>query len=165
MNPNLRVEKLFTEVKEENPDTFKKMEQYGKMLSDKYSNLITRLDGYFRTKCTSQIQWLEENATQTQQGPVLKDPSKRKDFENVVESLKECFSNNEIGAEPVLRKFEEETEKVYQKFNTEVQKCVKSNNDTEVKSCFKKLIGENLNDTQGLYENFTTQFDELNKKI
>ena len=165
MNPNAKIEKLFGEVKEENQESFKKMEQYGKMMGDKYMNVVQRLDGFFRSKCSSQVQWLEENTTQSQQGPKLKDESKKGEFEKMVESFRNCVSQNEIGAEPTLRRFEEETEKVYYTFNSGVQNCVKSTNDADIKNCLKKLVVDNANETQKLYENFNAQFDELNKKL
>jgi hypothetical protein len=166
MNPvNSRIEKLFSEVKEENQDTFKRMENYGQMLSDRYMNLVRRLDGFFRGKCTSQVQWLENNTIQTQQGPKLKDESKRGEFDNMVNSFRNCVEQNEIGAEPVLRKFEEDTEKIYSKFNMGVQSCLKSNVDADIKNCFKNLVVDNANDTQKLFESFNFQFEELNKKL
>jgi hypothetical protein len=166
MNPNnAKIEKLFAEVKEENKDAFKKMENYGQMLSDKYMNVVRRLDGFFRGKCSNQVQWLESNTVQTQQGPKLKDESKRQEFDNMVESFRKCVEQNEIGAEPLLRKFEEETENVYYKFNNGVQACVKNTSDSEIKSCFRNLVVDNANETQRLFESFNVQFDDLNKKL
>lgn len=162
---NAKIEKLFLEVKEENQETFKKMENFGQMLSDKYTNLIRRLDGYFRGKCSQQVTWLEANTVQSQQGPKLKDESKKQEFDSMVESFRKCVEQNEVGAEPLLRKFEEETEKVYYKFNNGVQACVKSNSDSEIKSCLKNLVVANANDTQRLYESFNVQFEDMNRKL
>ena len=165
MNPNARIEKLFGEVKEENLESFQKMEQFGKMMSDKYMNVVQKLDGFFRSKCSSQVQWLEANTVQSQQGPKLKDESKKAEFDKMVESFRNCVGKNEIGAEPTLRKFEEETEKIYYNFNSGVQTCFKSTNDADTKNCLKNLVVDNANETQRLYENFSIQFDDLNKKL
>jgi hypothetical protein len=165
MNPEAKMQKLFGEVKEENKETFSKMEQYGKLLNDKYLNFVTRLDTYFRTKCPSQVKWLEANTVQTQQGPQLRDQSKKQEFEKTIDSFRKCVEVNDPGSEPLLRKFEEEAENIYRKFSEGVQGCTRSNTDSEIKSCFKNLVVDNANDTQRLFQTFDSQFDEFTKKL
>lgn len=165
MNPEAKLEKLFGEVKEENRETFSKMEQYGKLLNDKYLSFINKLDTYFRSKCPAQAKWIEDNTVQTQQGPRLKDQSKRQELEKTLESFRTCVQNSDNGAETLLRKFEEDAESVYRKFSDGIQRCTKFSNDSEIKSCFKNLVVENVDDTQRLYQYFDSQFDEFSKKF
>lgn len=165
MNPEAKIQKLFGEVKEENKETFSKMEKYGKLLNDKYLSFVTKLDTYFRSKCPSQIKWLEANTVQTQQGPQLKDQSKRQEFEKAVDSFRSCVEQSDIGAETLLKKFEEDAESTYRKFSEGIQSCTKLSNDSEIKSCFKNLVVENSDETQKLFQHFDSQFDEFSKKL
>jgi hypothetical protein len=160
-----KIQKYFEEVREESKEILKKMETTGNLLRDKYMNFVKNLDGFFRKNCKNEVDWLEANTTQTQQGPQLKDKSKMNEFNQTVENFRNCVSKHDIGAENVLKGFEDEMQNMNEKFERGTEGCVKKQNEGDIKNCMKGLIEENASNIEKFYNEYSKTFDDFNKKF
>ncbi len=165
MEQDARSKKIFEEVQNELKDLFKQAEATANQFRDKYFGVLGKVDALMRNKCKSQIDWLEAITEQTQQGPKLKDKSKAQELERTVNDLQNCVQKNDVGSQPLLVEFDDHMQQMSDKFNSGFGSCLKLQGDNDVKSCFKKLLQENLSDLGRFYETFGNKFDALNNKL
>ena len=165
MDPNNRIHNLYNDVQNEFKSKFESIAKNSENFKGKYESVLGKLDVLFRKNCNGPIEWLEKNTEQTQQGPVLKDKSKEHELEANVRELESCIKSHDVGSQDLLMDFDTQMHNLSSGFNDEYGKCLTFKGDDQIKSCFRNLIGGNISKLDAFYNDFSTKFDNLNRKI
>ncbi len=165
MDPNTNTQKIIAEVQNEFKDQFDDMQKKSNSFQGVYTSVMKKLDSLFRNKCGKQMDWLEANTDQTEQGPVLKDQSKSKEFEQTVNEFDACVKSNDVGSQEAFMDLDNHMHKIEHSFRDGYGKCVAFKIYDESKACFRNLFGDNVKQMEIFYNNFTTKFEALNSKL
>jgi hypothetical protein len=166
MNSNQqKIKKLLDEAEAEVEESVSRVVEAGNSFLGKYSSVLNKIDNILRSKCKAQYEWLEANTTQTPEGPKPKDKSKAEEFKNNLEDFGKCVDKNDLGSQQIMSSFAEDMNKISEKSTLFYQNCLKSNDDSQIKECFKKMFIMNAKEFDNFYSNYNTKFDELNNKL
>ncbi len=165
MDSNSKITKIYREAQEELKGKLSSTTSGAEHFKQIYESVTKKLDSLFTSKCKSQIEWMEAHTDQTNQGPVLKDKSKQAEFEKVVNELSGCLQKNDVGSQEVFVDFDNKMHTIGNKANAANRKCTELKDDVSMKNCFKNSISESLEEMDQFYHQYTTKFEELNKKL
>lgn len=165
MDQETKAKRIFDEVQNELKDSFAPLSEMGKNFKVKYENVIQKLDGYFRKHCNEQINWLESNTENTQNGPVLKDKSKSNEMQKVVNDLQQCIQKYDVGSQQVFSDFQQGMNSLEEKFHSQMNDCIKLKGENEMRNCFKSLVQGNLKELTNIYDVYNKHFDQMDSKL
>jgi hypothetical protein len=160
-----RTKKLFFEVTGEFEKETKDLEAKSGNFQKIYNDSMNKVEKFIRSKCGNYLDWLESNTEQSPQGPVLKDRSKQKEFESTLSQFETCLKSNDVGFQELFVDLEGQMQKIEASYSENFQKCTSLKTDDEIKNCFRKINTNNFSDLNNFYTNFTTRFEDFNKKI
>jgi hypothetical protein len=160
-----RNQKLFFEVQKEFEDKIENLKTKSDRLGNLYSSVMKKFESFVRTKCGSHLEWIEANTNMTDNGPVLKDPTKQDEFESTITKFESCIKSNDSGVQDVLMEMDNTIKSAENNFSEAYQKCVAINSDEESKKCIRNVLSENLSSMENFYTQFTNKFESFNNKL